>query len=74
MVGNMKPDKFTIDDIVFFKNGENIVKTKIEYITYSKTGDVSYSVAGFTGLFSRSSLFSTFYEAFGGKLPNTQLF
>jgi hypothetical protein len=76
MVGNMKTDKFNIDDIVFFKYGNGIVKSKIEYITYSKTGEVLYySISGFlNSLFSENVLFSTLGELVGNESPKTQLF
>lgn len=75
MVRNMKTDKFNIDDIVFFKYGNGIVKTKIECITYSMTGEVYYFVSGFPrSRFIENALFSTFDEAVGKEPPKTQLF
>lgn len=72
----MKTDKFNIDDIVFFKYGNSIVKTKIECITYSMTGEVSdYYVSGFPrSRFTENALFSTLDEAVGKESPKTQLF
>ena len=71
----MKTDKFNIDDIVFFKYGNGIVKSKIEYIQYFEDGSVHYCIDGWCSFFKETELFTTLDEAWGIKSPTKiQLF
>lgn len=58
----MKTSKFNVGDVVFFRNSNSVVQTKVEYIVYSIYGGVDYYVVGFHDSISESDLFSNFNE------------
>lgn len=73
----MKTSKFTIDDIVFFKNEtrKQVVQGKIKYIQYYFEDDkIHYCIDGWCTFFKENELFSTLDEAIGNESPKTQLF